>query len=237
MKKIIRGLLATTPYRLVRDNGANRFEGLESALLLMKARGFEPDVIIDGGAHTGGFSLAARRIFPVSDYHLVEPQPSCATRLQALCADHGWTFHQCALSNNRGASWLRLTQEFDTGAYISDDPADTRVRMETIDALFGNLLIGRSVLLKLDLQGHEIQALKGATNTLRLVDVVLSEVSFFSHVALPLVTDLIAFMAGHDFALYDVSALHGRTRDNRLKQGDLIFARAGSILRQDDRWE
>ena len=64
MKQIIKTLIAQTPYRIVRDTGANRFQAIDVALRNMKDRGFFPRVVIDGGAHLGSFSLAAKQIFP-----------------------------------------------------------------------------------------------------------------------------------------------------------------------------
>jgi hypothetical protein len=44
---------------------------------------------------------------------------------------------------------------------------------------------------------------------------------------------LVAFFDEHGFELYDIAALSGRLRDNRLAGGDLIFARRDSELMQD----
>jgi hypothetical protein len=44
-------------------------------------------------------------------------------------------------------------------------------------------------------------------------------------------------MDENGFLLYDIAALAGRTRDNRLAQGDFVFARKDSALMEDGRWE
>jgi len=49
MKEVI----ARTPYRIVRDQGSNRFQAIETALARMKNIGFDPNIVIADGAHLG----------------------------------------------------------------------------------------------------------------------------------------------------------------------------------------
>jgi len=68
------------------------------------------------------------------------------------------------------------------------------------------------------------------------IEIILTEVSFFSQAYEPSILELLAFLDEKGFLLYDVAALAGRTRDNRLRQGDLIFARKGTRLLEDGNW-
>jgi hypothetical protein len=78
--------------------------------------------------------------------------------------------------------------------------------------------------------------LRGAAQFLRSVEVILTEVSFFSQAYEPSPAELISFLASTGFTLYDVAALGARFRDNRLRQGDLIFVRQGTPLLADASW-
>ena len=101
MKQIIKAILAQTPYRIVRDKGANRFQAIEVTLRGMRDRGFSPNLVIDAGAHLGSLSLAARKIFPAAGFHLVEPQPACIPPLRTVCARAGFILHECAWPTRR----------------------------------------------------------------------------------------------------------------------------------------
>jgi len=236
MKKLIKRLMAATPYRIMRDNGPNRFNGMEACLRSMKNRDFQPTVVIDGGAHVGTFSLLAKSIFPKADYHLIEPQPVCHTPLRALCMKEGWTLHACAISDHVGSSRLRVTQDFDTGAYLTADADAHEIKTETLDHIFSDTLKAERVLLKLDLQGHELRALQGAAGILPHIDVILTEASFYIQLAEPTIAELIGFLNDNQFQLYDIAALGARERDNRPHQADLVFARTGSLLVADTGW-
>ncbi len=94
------------------------------------------------------------------------------------------------------------------------------------------------MLLKLDLEGHELAALEGASALLPSVEVLVTETCFFQ--AAPggasTCSDMLAVLTENGFALYDVAALASRPRDGRLRMGDLIFVRGDSPLIGDTRW-
>jgi len=107
----------------------------------------------------------------------------------------------------------------------------------TLDDLFASKCKTTDrTLLKLDLQGHELLALQGASVMLPLVEVVLVEVSFFQAFGEPKVHQLIEFFGNKGFEIFDVAALSSRIRDDRLRQGDLFFVRRDSQLIADNAW-
>jgi FkbM family methyltransferase len=238
MKNLIKLIMSHTPYRIIRDRGANRFQAIGTSLRAMKTRGFVPGVVIDGGANVGSFSIAAQSIFPHAAFHLVEPQPACSEPLRKLCAAKGFVFHECALAEEQGRIGMTKTLEPNTGAHITADPEKSvSVAADTLDALFGSVTRDDRALLKLDLQGYELHALRGGKAFLKSVEAILTEVSFFAQAYEPTIAELVSFLDESGFQLYDIAALAGRTRDNRLNQGDFIFVRRGSQLLEDGRWE
>ena len=72
---------------------------------------------------------------------------------------------------------------------------------------------------------------------LQAAEVILTEVSFFAQAYEPPIATLISFLGDSEFQLYDIASLSGRSRDNRLHQGDFIFVRTGSQLLEDGHWE
>ena len=94
-------------------------------------------------------------------------------------------------------------------------------------------------LLKLDLEGHEAVALRGAARLLAVVEVVVSEVQFFpiSDNGRPVFADMAGLLRGRGFELYDFACLAPRPRDLRLRMGDVVFARRDSSLLADRSWQ
>jgi FkbM family methyltransferase len=241
LKVIAKWFLGWTPYRVTRSN-LNRFQAIEHCLGHLRQLGFRPRLIIDGGAHLGSFALAANRIFPEARLHMIEPQPACRAPLERLVALHRFVFHPFAVSASAGTARLACDGMPDTGAHIVGEAdrshATADVEAITLDHLFAaKAKADDRILLKLDLQGHELLALQGASAMVTLVEVALVEVSFFQQIGEPTIPQIIDFFDAKGFELFDIAALSGRTRDDRLRQGDLIFVRRGTPLLADGRWE
>lgn len=136
-----------------------------------------------------------------------------------------------------------LCAEFpDTGALLdhgTPGPAQKAVDVEatTLDSLFSDSCKPSDrTLLKLDLQGHELQALEGASRLLKHVEVALVEAPFFGDAGQPMVANIIGFFHRNGFDLFEIASLSGRPRDNRLREGDFLFVRQGSPISADAHW-
>jgi FkbM family methyltransferase len=239
----VKRVLAWTPFRLTRGP-QNRFQSIEECLRHLRELGYAPKVIIDGGAHLGDFALLADIVFPRAAVHLIEPQPACQDALRALVKKRGWALHPVALVSDEEAGkpvTMAAGSEPSTGAHIVPAADRTKANLlvdaSTLDRLFAQTSnAGDRILLKLDLQGYELAALRGALEVLKSVEFVLTEVSFFAQAYEPSIAELIAFLDKNDFDLFDIAALSPRARDNCLKQGDLLFVKRGTSLTRDTSW-
>jgi FkbM family methyltransferase len=107
----------------------------------------------------------------------------------------------------------------------------------TLDALITKMNLPEPDLIKLDLQGHELECLRGATRCLAHAELVVLEVTFIPfQQGMPTVGEVVTFMAERGFQVYDISALWHRPLDGALVQGDFIFVATRSKLVADKRW-
>jgi FkbM family methyltransferase len=232
-------------FRLERWRPANRFGAMSDALSLLFRLGYRPRAIIDGGANRGQWFAAASRVFSPARYELIEPVPACHPALESLAASSTKvTLHKVALTAP-GRSTLAMaggTAAGGTGSFVvdHDDPrAQIVCPATTLDSLFaGELRRDDRTLLKLDLEGHEMEALQGASELLPNVEVAVVEAQFFPIAGngLPCFDDVVRFMHDCGFITYDVATLGGRRRDGRLVLGDVVFVRASSALCADVAW-
>ena len=92
-------------------------------------------------------------------------------------------------------------------------------------------------LVKVDVEGGELDALSGATRTLERTELVIAEASLFEFIpGQPLAHELIGFLAERGFVLYDLYDLHTRPLDQALGMADLVFARRDGVLRASQRF-
>lgn len=243
MKRIVKRALARTPYRLVRRTRLNRFQAVDETLASLAERGYRPDAVIDAGAYTGGFAQSALRTFPGTFVHAFEPQPGCQRALTSLRASSAgrleiYPVALCGPENDGGSLLLSTAIEASsTGAHVVDEGKGSAVPCQTLDTALGKHLASLAGgLLKLDLQGYELHALRGASAVLRQTNVILTEVSFYAQAYEPKISALIAYLAERGFELHDIASIYARPRDDRPRQGDFIFVREGSALAMDTAW-
>jgi FkbM family methyltransferase len=134
-------------------------------------------IVLDVGANAGIYSLAALAIQPDATVHAFEPTPEIAARLRATAKLNGLDrlhVHQLAVSSKNGEAVLkRFRGELGTNEgmnFISRDLRDSgteRVQTVSIDQFCQDHSINHIDLMKLDIQGHEHLALKGAEPLIR----------------------------------------------------------------------
>lgn len=213
----------------------------EASLAAMKRRGFSPKAAIDVGAYSGEWTIAFRQLYPQTRVLMVEPQPARKERLQALTHVHNGVEFAPVLLGPAAAAGVTFYQA-ETGSSVLRDPGNNAAQpaameMTTLDAVTRGTPFERADFLKLDVQGYELEVLKGAEEILKSVEAVMMEVNLIGvYEGAPLVHEAVAYMAAHGFRVYDVCTFFRRPYDNALWQLDMIFVRASSLLTASTRW-
>lgn len=140
------------------------------------------DVVIDVGANVGQFAVVAASYNPRAASYSFEPISGCFTRLAGLKASYPnlTAFNyglrsetaetEINLSGSLGSSSLLPITDTQAKAY----PGTAKVGVESIsvrrlDDLFSSFEASGRTLLKIDTQGYELEVLKGAVETLKMV--------------------------------------------------------------------
>jgi hypothetical protein len=132
--------------------------------------------------------------------------------------------------------------ERDTASSVLQDandskPASTFLRMITLDVLVQEKKFPLPDFIKLDVQGYELEVLKGAENALKTAEVILMELNLIPiYKDAPLIDETVTFMADRGFRLYDLGTFFRRPYDKALWQLDAVFVRAASSLLASTRW-
>lgn len=150
----------------------------------LHSRGLRPATVIDAGANIGQFARAAAETYPDARIISFEALPEVAAHLRANLADcPRATVVESAVGNTDGTiRFFRNSYDLASSALPSAAAETTAEEIEVpvgrLDTLIDRSMLRPPVLLKLDLQGYELEALRGATALLPHVQHVLFEVAF-----------------------------------------------------------
>ena len=239
-RKVLQRMAANAGFHIGRVP-SNRFESTESVLTALERHGFHPAIAIDAGANVGDWTRCARTIFPMAECHMIEPQPACRPALADLARrDPHVHLHAVALTLP-DVTEVRMSGAGSTGASISTDGDDDVIAVpaSSFDRLFGGLLTrGQRPLVKLDVEGHELDLLSGASTSLHAIEVIITEVRFYDigRSGHPVFLEVLNFLSARDFELFDFVSLGSRRRDGRLRIGDAVLVRKDSALLADVSW-
>jgi FkbM family methyltransferase len=196
--------------------------------------------VLDVGGHHGQFTLFALERFPQAKIITFEPQTDGVEKIKAVTAGESrLTIENFALGASPGTAQLNISRRSDSSSLLPIGrgqtdafPGTEAERTETIavDTL-DNLVpddIARPSLLKIDVQGFELDVLRGATRALNEIDCVFVECSFVElYEGQPLIGEIIAFLAEREFEL---AGVFGTTYDagGKCLQTDCLFRKQQS---------
>jgi FkbM family methyltransferase len=214
---------------------------VESSMLRMKSLGFLPQTVVDVGAYHGDWTRTCKEVFPQVRVLMVEPQHECQVKLQGLARRLAGLSVQPVLL---GATEKDKVGFFslETASSVFPETAKTDapsayLQMTTLDKLTERTAFATPDFLKLDVQGYELEVLKGAERALDYVQAILMEVNLIEvYKGAPLFHDVSSFMAARGFVLYDVCTLFHRPYDGALWQMDVVFLRSSSPLLASKQW-
>ena len=210
-------------------------------LKVMRDLGFVPCTICDVGAADGRWTRECLEVFPESQYFCVEPLDEHQPYLARLNAEHpNISYWQGCLGSRTGKTILNVDGDGSSvlpGHWGNPYGTQREVTVETLDNLVLRGLCAPPDLIKLDVQGYELEVLKGATRALNKTEAIIAEVSFFSfQTGMPLVHEVVKQLAEYGFVVYDMLGLTLRPLDGAVGQADLLFLREEHPLRSSNKW-
>jgi FkbM family methyltransferase len=182
------------------------------------------DSIVDGGASIGEFAGLARLACPGVLLLCVEPHPASAARLRR----RGFSVVEAALWSERGTATLsQPTSAVTSCSLLADAASAQRVWTVATTRLDELEIPGERVLVKLDLQGAEPQALEGMGALWERCAGLLLEVSYGDHGSYE---PLRAMLASRGF--FEAATFNELEVDGAVVEADKLWLRRESAPRR-----
>lgn len=203
--------------------------------------GERPIVIFDVGANRGS---TVNKFIAKLNYSLIcafEPNEKLFDELKSQFSHiSDITLFNVGISNQTGNLEFNVNKGVDTSSFLSSSitglSSDSQVEtiqhlmipVTTLDEVVTEQQIDFINLLKLDIQGSELNAFKGAQRLLseKRIDVIYTEAYFIpQYVDQPLFPEIVAFLSGYGYQLQDIyNPIYG---NGKLAWCDAVFVREG----------
>lgn len=188
--------------------------------------------IIDAGAHKGDETAAYLDIFPDAEIIAIEPQPDLADSIrERFSGDNRVTVQNVAVGANKKE--IEFYQTENRASASARKPTKTKdkyidsniTKSYTIEQVTLDGLVSEADILKMDLEGHELDTIRGGERILSEVGIILTEVEFVEFNAdQPLFGELDRYLRKNGFSLYNFYGLHTED-DGQLTAGDALYRR------------
>lgn len=196
-------------------------------------------MIVDIGANRGQFALAARQWARHARVIAFEPLPEPARVFRSVFADDALTvLHQCAVGPKEEDAVIHVSQRDDSSSLLpistlqatmfpnTEEKETQTVRVCPLDRIINRADIQSPALLKLDVQGFELEALGGCMPLLPCFDQVYVECSFVElYEGQALAHQVIDFLRQEGFVLGGVYNMC-YDQNGKAIQADFLFKRS-----------
>jgi FkbM family methyltransferase len=200
------------------------------SLINLRNLGFYPSVVIDVGAQIGTFELY--EAFPQSKHLLIEPVKEHEPQLLNICRQlPDAEVIIAAATSASGTVKLSVTpnlQYASVAKTIKEDKDYRAIDGIALDDICRERHLHGPYLIKVDVDGLEVDVLKGAVHILNETGYVIVESTLFGQLY-----DVMDFLRERDFVLYDIVDNMYRPIDLALWQVDMAFVKKEGQFRQN----
>jgi FkbM family methyltransferase len=198
--------------------------------------------VIDIGAHKGTFIDELNRYFVVKEAILVEPIAHLSKLLKEKFDGRKYAIYQNVLTSEddeevefclnefeETSSLLQFNSGMSELANINTNLSRIeKIRTRTLDSIREETRIDHANILKIDVQGSELDVLISADRTLEITEYIWVELSFKPlYVKSAVFSEVHNFLTKKGFLLLEISPGH-RSSDGELLQADVLFVKAKS---------
>ncbi len=208
---------------------------LRTSLERMRDIGFRPATVFDIGVATGTSGLY--KVFKDVAYLLVDPLEESAPFMREICARYPRSaFEVAAAASQPGELLIAVHPGLSgSGAHLKGDFPKRRVPAVTLDQLVDKHGLQGPFVVKIDVQGSELDVLEGLKRHADKAEVIVLEASLWADRkarGVPTFAEIVAYMSGRGWVLYDISNIAYRPRDGAVAELDMVFCARDSALRE-----
>lgn len=244
-KKVIKRILGIVGFEIRRITSPKSSEEViitlsrndfDQSLKHILSLNYYPETIVDDGVAEGTGELQDN--FPKSRFLWIEPLKEFEHFLKKLSKKLNGQYIIAAAGSFNGFSIIQVDPDL-FGSSLLYEESDSYKKRETkvirLDDLIDEYNLKSDILLKVDVQGYELEVLEGAQELLQNCEIVILELTFIRNVkGIPEFYDVIDYMKKRNYVVYDILSGINRPYDNALFQRDFLFVKENGRFRESN---
>ncbi|MCW9034197.1 MAG: FkbM family methyltransferase [Rhodospirillales bacterium] len=196
-------------------------------------------IIFDIGAHRGESVVFFRSIFPEANIFSFEPEPTNFQALKNVAHEHNAKPFNLALSSKNEdvvffkqdishlGGLIPINQKSSDSLGYAEKAKNEEISVTslTLDSFCSQNFVQEIDLLKIDVQGHELEVLRGAGIMLQNTHCVTVEISLYDFYGqnTNALLDVEKIMAANDFALWDIAKISKNPKNLRTDWIEAVY--------------
>jgi FkbM family methyltransferase len=178
--------------------------------------------VLDIGAYEGEFYLMFKEFFPKADILMIEANEEKESRLKSIGP---YKLALLGSEDNKEVDYYKCKDGVPTGNGIYKENTQFKFESEKKKSITLPTLLGSDNgydLIKMDVQGSELDIIKGALPIIKRTDALLLELQTLEYnKGAPMASDVISYLQGIGFDMVDI--LNLMYSENHLIQVDVLF--------------
>jgi FkbM family methyltransferase len=241
LKKTVRGLINRFGYdiRPLTHTSSKLRTTLSESYSLICGLGFRPRTVIDVGVAEGNMELYSA--FPDAYFLLIEPLKEFESDLISVLKRYKGSYVLAAAgSSSRQVTFnvhghhLYGSSLYKESMGAEADGYEVTLPMIRIDDILKSRQLGGPYLMKVAVQGAELEALEGAQQALMDTEVVVLSAYLFEFMrGAPQLSEVVSYMKNRGFVAFDVISRWNRPLDNALGLLEIVFVKDDGMFRRD----
>lgn len=195
------------------------------------------NTLIDVGSNKGQFILLCIKFFPNLLIYSFEPIKEALIKQKNLLSfKNNIYFYNTGIGNKKKKINFFITNRVDSSSFLTINKSKNynknyyvkekrKIKIQKLDQILNNKKLIKPVLIKIDVQGFELEVLKGSKKILPNIDYLLLEVSknqMYNKQAIEI--EIINFLKKEKFRIM-VSSKWKRINNTEFMQRDILFKR------------
>jgi len=242
MKKLFKKLFQKTGFIIVNKNSKALVKNtpipLNNFFTMLKEFNFEPKHIVDVGANHGKWTRNALRFFPTVSITMVEPQHWLKESIiDVLNSNDKVKLFPYGAGEEEGTFNFTI-MDIDVSSSFKYTEAEAKAKgykqiqlpIITLNKLLSDNTLPTPDILKIDAEGIDLQVLKGASDHIGKIEVILIEAGVVNKSFDNSFLKTINYMDENGYRLFDITELNRPYQPRVLWLVELVFVKKNGII-------